>query len=323
MKLGLREWLALTFVVLVCLFAGLKDPRFFGPKSIDSILLWLPLITVVAMGEMLVIVTREIDISVGSMLGFTGIAVGLMFKANPHLSVPVAILAGLGVGLLLGFVNGALVTWGKISSLIVTIGTLAGFRGLSFLVSKGDEIDSSMVPDSLTSLSTKGIHVGHVTISVLLIIALVVAVITALFLRFARLGRDIYAMGNNPQAAYLRGISPNKITMFVFCVAGALGGLAGVMYAARFGFVNPGSAGQGFELTVIAAVAIGGVKLMGGSGSVFGVLMGCLLLSCINVALSVLGIDANWQLLAYGLVILAAILLDAMATKWHTRKAAA
>jgi rhamnose transport system permease protein len=322
-RLGLREWLALSFVVLVCLFAGVKDPRFFGPKSIDSILLWMPLITVVAMGEMLVIVTRGIDISVGSMLGFSGIAVGLMFKANPHLSVPVAILAGLGIGLLLGFVNGALVTWGKLSPLIVTIGTLAGFRGLSFLASKGDEIDSSMIPDRLTSLATQGIHVGHVTISVLLIIALVVALIAALFLRLTRLGRDIYAFGNNPQAAYLRGISPNKITLFVFSVAGALSGMAGVMYAARFGFVNPGSAGQGFELTVIAAVAIGGVKLTGGSGSVFGVLMGCLLLSCINVALSVLGIDANWQLLAYGLVILAAILLDAMATKLHAKRAVA
>jgi rhamnose transport system permease protein len=309
--------------VLVCLLAGLKDPRFFAPKSVDSILLWMPLITIVAMGEMLVIVTRGIDISVGSMLGFSGMAVCLMLKANSHLPVPVAILAGLGIGLVLGFVNGALVTWGKLSPLIVTIGTLAGFRGLCFLSSKGDEIDSSMIPDRLTSLTTQGLHVGHITVSILLIVALLVALITAVFLRLTRLGRDIYALGNNPQAAYLRGISPNRITMFVFCVAGALSGLAGVMYAARFGFVNPGSAGQGFELTVIAAVAIGGVKLTGGSGSVFGVLMGCLLLSCINVALSVLGIDANWQMLAYGLVILAAILLDSMVAKLHARRAAA
>lgn len=323
MRFGLREWLALSFVVLVCAFAGLKDRRFFDPKSIDSILLWMPLITVVAMGEMIVIITRGIDISVGSILGFSGMAVGLMFKNNHDLSIPLALAAGIGIGLVLGFVNAALIAWGKLSPLIVTIGTLAGFRGLCFLLTKGDEIDSSMIPDRLTSLATKGIHFGHVTLSVLLIIALVAALLTGLFARYTRLGRDIYAFGNNPPAAYLRGISPNAINIFVYCVAGALSGLAGVMYAARFGFVNPGSAGQGFELTVIAAVAIGGVKLMGGSGSVFGVLMGCLLLSCINVALSVLGIDANWQMLAYGLVILAAILVDAAATRIHARRAAA
>jgi rhamnose transport system permease protein len=302
--------MALVLVVLVCGFAGLKEPRFFQPKSIDSILLWLPLITVVAMGQLMVIVTRGIDISVGSILGFSGIAVGLIYRSNPHLPVPVAVLAGLVFGLLLGALNGALVTWAKLSPLIVTIGTLAAFRGLTFLVSKGDQIDSSMIPDSLTGLANHGLHVGQVTISALLLIALAVVLLTAAFLRLSQLGRNLFAYGSNPDAAHLRGVSANSVNFFVYAVCGALSGLAGVMYAARFGFVNPGSAGSGFELTVIAAVAIGGAKLTGGSGSVLGVFLGCLLLSCINVGLSVLGIDENWQLLAYGLVIVAAIVLD-------------
>src|SRR5256885_924543 len=147
-----RETLALILVILVCVIAFLKEPRFFDPKSIDSILLWLPLITVVAMGELMVIITRGIDISVGSILGFSGIAVGLLFKSNPHLAISAALVAGLAVGLILGMINASLITWGKLSPLIVTIGTLAAFRGLTFLASKGEQIDSSMIPDSLTSL---------------------------------------------------------------------------------------------------------------------------------------------------------------------------
>lgn len=321
-KLGAREWMALLFVVLLCAIASVREPRFFQAGSINSILLWLPLIVIVAMGEMMVIITRGIDISVGSILGFSAVGVGLMVKSNPHLPVWLALAAGLGIGLVLGCFNASLVTWGKLSPLIVTIGTLAAFRGLTFLTSKGNQIDPSMVPDSLTALARTGIHLGLVTISTLLIIALSIALVTALFLKFTRLGRNVFAYGGNPDAAYLRGISSNTVNFFVYAVCGALAGLAGAMYLSRFGFASPGSAGQSFELTVIAAVAIGGVKLTGGSGSVFGVLMGCLLLSCINVGLSVLGIDENWQMLSYGLVILIAIVLDATTTRIGERRRA-
>jgi rhamnose transport system permease protein len=313
-----REWTALIFVVLVALAVGLKEPRFFQPQSIESVLLWMPLITVAAMGQLLVVVTGGIDISIGSILAFSGIGVGLIYKANPNLPVFLALGLGLLLGLVLGFVNAALVTWGKLSPLIVTIGTMATFRGLTFLLSKGDQIDSSVLPDSLTGLAHTGPHIASVTISWLLIISLLFAAATAAFLKVTLLGRNVFAYGSNSQAAFLRGISGNAVTLTVYCVCGALSGLAGVMYAARFGFVNPGSAGQNFELTVIAAVAIGGTKLTGGSGSVAGVLLGCLLLSVINVALSVLGIDANWQMLSYGVVILVAILVDGFASRRRT-----
>jgi rhamnose transport system permease protein len=320
--MGAREWMALLFVVLLCIVAGFKEPRFFQAGSVNSILLWMPLIVVVAMGEMMVIITRGIDISVGSNVGFSAIGVGLLVKANPHMPVWLALLAGLGIGLVLGAFNASLVTWGKLSPLIVTIGTLAAFRGLTFLTSKGSQIDPSMVPDPLTSLARTGIHFGQVTVSALLLVALSIALLTAIFLKLTRLGRNIFAYGGNPDASYLRGISSNSVNFFVYSVCGALAGLAGAMYLSRFGFANPGSAGQSFELTVIAAVAIGGAKLTGGSGSVFGVLMGCLLLSCINVGLSVLGIDENWQMLSYGLVILIAIILDATTTRISERRRA-
>ena len=305
----------------MCVLTGLKEPRFFDPKSINSILLWMPLITVAAMGQLIVIVTRGIDISIGSIIGFTGISVGLIYRANPALPLPLGLLAGIVVGTLLGIVNAGLITWGKLSPIVVTIGTLSAFRGGAFLLSKGEQIDSSMIPDSLTSLSNTGLTIGPVTVSWLLLIALAVCGVTALFLRFTQLGRDIFAFGNNPTAAHLRGVPVSTITFLAYTLCGATAGLTGVMYAARFGFVNPGTAGQNFELNVIAAVAIGGVKITGGSGSVLGVLLGCLLLSCINVALTVLGVGADWQLVTYGATILIALTTDGLVRKLAERKA--
>ncbi len=310
-----RHLVAFAFVVVFCLAVGLKEPRFFQPQSIESVLLWMPLITVAAMGQLLVIATGGIDISIGSILGFCGIGVGLILKSSPELPLVVVFASGLALGLVLGAINASLITWAKVSPLIVTIGSLAAFRGLTFLLSEGEQIDASMVPDSLTSLANEGIKVAGVNFSWLLLVALSFAGIVALVLRYTVFGRNVFAFGSNPAAAHLRGISGNTVTFWVYAASGALAGVAGVMYAARFGFVNPVSAGQNFELTVIAAVAIGGAKLTGGTGTVLGALLGCLLLSCINVGLAVLGIDANWQMLAYGIVILVAILVDGISQR--------
>ncbi len=305
-----RSLVALAFLAIFVTGVAIAEPRFLNAQSIESILLWMPLIAVAAVGQMLVVLSGGIDISVGSILGFSGIAVGLVMKDNPEIAVPVVFLAGAAVGLALGFVNAAIVAWAKVPPLIVTIGTLAGFRGLTFLVSKGDQIDSSMVPESMTRLANTGVTLLGVTFNWLLVFAIVFALIAAFLLKKSLAGRNLFAFGSNPVAAHLKGISGNAVTLCVYSLCGMAAGIAGAMYAARFGFVNPGSAGQNFELTVIAAVAIGGTKLTGGVGSVLGVMLGCLLLSCINVGLAVLGIDANWQMLSYGVVILVAVVVD-------------
>lgn len=305
-----RSLVALVFVAIFVTGVAIAEPRFLNAQSIESILLWMPLIAVAAVGQMLVVLSGGIDISVGSILGFSGIAVGLVMKANPEIAVPVVFLAGAAVGLALGFVNAAIVAWAKVPPLIVTIGTLAGFRGLTFLVSKGDQIDSSMVPESMTRLANTGVTLLGVTFNWLLVFAIAFALIAAFLLKKSLAGRNLFAFGSNPVAAHFKGISGNAVTLWAYSLCGMAAGIAGAMYAARFGFVNPGTAGQNFELTVIAAVAIGGTKLTGGVGSVFGVMLGCLLLSCINVGLAVLGIDANWQMLAYGVVILVAVVVD-------------
>jgi rhamnose transport system permease protein len=310
-----RNVITIAFIAALYMSVGLSEPRFLSPSSFNSILLWMPIITVMALGQLLVIISGGIDISIGSVLGCSGIAVGLFLKDHPTLPVPVALLLGILAGLTLGAFNAAIISWGKIAPLLVTIGTLAGFRGLCFLISKGQQVDSNMIPDSLTALARNGVTIGEVTINWLLVLALALAAAFAFAIHHTIGAKNLLAFGSNPTAAHLRGISSNAITFGVYTLSGAVAGLAGVMYAGRFGFVNPSSAGQSIELTVIAAVAIGGAKLTGGFGNVTGTLLGCFLLSSINVALTVLGIDANWQLLAYGCVILVAVLVDGLSRR--------
>lgn len=306
-----REGGTLVLLLLVVIFAAIKEPRFLEAKSINSILLWMPLLAVVGMGQMLVIVTRGIDVSVGSIVGLAGISAGMLFRTNPDLNLFAGTLAGVGVGLILGAINGAAIAWTRVPPIIATLGTLSAYRGLVFIVSGGRQVDSNDIPQGLTRLSIYGpIRLGEVTIPWILVIALLISAATAWFVRRTRTGRDIFAVGSHPEAARLRGIPVTRTTFLVYSVTGALAGLAGVLYASRYGFVNPATAGQGMELSVIAAVVIGGTKVTGGSGTVLGVLLGCLLLGTINVALAVLGIAATWQLLVYGAVILIALLVE-------------
>jgi rhamnose transport system permease protein len=260
---------------------------------------------------MLVIVTRGIDVSVGSITGVAAMAVGMLFRAQPHLPLPIGVLVGLVCGFALGCLNGAFIAAWNVPPIIATLGTLSGFRGLIFIMSKGVQVDSNDIPDGVTKWAGDGpLHLGGVTVPWLLVAVAAIALLASWFVHRTRLGRDIYAYGSHPEAARLRGVPVKRTVFWVYAITGALCGLAGVCYISRFGFVNPGSAGAGLELSVIAAVVIGGTNVTGGVGTVLGVLLGCVMLAVINVALAVLGIDATWQQLVYGVVILFAVLVD-------------
>ena len=312
-----REVGTIVLLVAVAGAALTKDHHFLDAKNLNSILLWIPLLAVVGMGQMLVILTRGIDVSVGSTMGLAGIIVGMLFRDHPGMNLFLGTAIGMAIGAVLGSINGGLISWAKVPPIIATLGTLSAYRGLVFIVSKGDQIDSNNIPDALTNWTLHGpISFGGITISWLLVWALVASALTAYLLRWTRTGRNVYSIGSNPEAARLRGIPVQKVTFLVYAICGALAGLAGVLYASRYGFVNPATAGSGFELIVIAAVVIGGTNVFGGSGTVPGVLLGCLLLGTINVALAVLGIDETWQMLVYGSVILIALMLDSAVRRW-------
>jgi rhamnose transport system permease protein len=302
-----REAGIFVMIVLFCLAVGLYKPQFLTMNSLRIILLLVPLILIAAMGQMLVLVARHVDLSIGSMLGLSAMLTGMMFKFYPEVWWPLGFALAIGTGTLLGLFNGVLVTLFRLPAIIVTLGTLNLYRGLTYIVSDAKQIDRQFVPSALKGMSQTSPIFG---IPWIIFMSLGIAALTYVFVMHTRVGRQIVALGSNPVAAPLRGINVTKVTLLVFAISGALSGLAGIMYASRWGFVNPSNTGNGFEFQVIAAVVIGGVSINGGSGSVLGTVLGVLLLGCVAAALPLLGIPGTTQSAIYGAVILIALLID-------------
>jgi len=302
-----REMGILVVIILFCLAVGIVKPRFLALDNFRTMLMLVPLIMIVAMGQMLVIIARHVDLSVGSTLGFAAMMTALMFKTAPDIPWYLGFLVAIGIGAALGFINGLTVIVFRLPAIIVTLGTLYLYRGLTFIASGAKQIDRQFIPGPLKAMSANAPNFWFPWI---LIIALAVVLITYWFANHSRLGRQIYAIGSNPVAAPLRGIPVTAVTLTVFSISGALAGLAGIMYASRWGFVNPSNTGWGFEFQVIAAVVIGGVSINGGVGSVLGVVLGVLLLGCVSSALPLLGIPGTVQSAIYGLVIIVALVID-------------
>lgn len=303
-------------IAMVFLVAAIKEPRFVQAQAIQSILLWIPILSVMAIGQMFVIASRGIDVSIGSILGFCGISLGLVFKLNPAFPPALAIGLALGIGVMLGLINGILIAYANIPPIITTLGTLSVYRGATFWLSHGDQVDGNFIPRAITNWSLEGpCRIGDVSIPWLLIFAVFVALIGELIARWTPAGRNVFAIGSNPEAAHLRGVPVRRMTMLVYALCGALAGLAGILYMSRYGFVNPGTAGLGMELSVIAATVIGGCDVRGGRGTIAGVLLGGILLGTLNVALAVIGIAADWQLLVYGLTIVLSLCLNAFTAR--------
>lgn len=289
-------------------FTSVRAPHFATAGNLQRIMLDISLLLMVAAGQTMVVLTRNIDLSVGSVLGLSGIVIGFFLKDQPGTAVSMIMLMGAGLGLLLGAVNGLLVTWGRVPAVIATLGTLTVYRGLVFIQSGGQQVNPQDVPRQLLAVARS----GPLGVPLMVLIALGVTVAVWLYLRYTRTGRAIYAIGSNPDAARMRGVQADRIVMITFVVTGALSGLAGVLYAARFATVNPASAGVGFELQVIAATVIGGTSILGGRGGIVGTFLGALLLGTIANALAVSGVSGFWQRAIEGAIILAAVAADAV-----------
>ena len=311
-----REAGIFVMIVLFVLFVGAQKPQFLTFDSLRTILLLTPLIMIGAMGQMMVLVARHVDLSIGSILGFSAMVSGLMFRFAPDIPWWLCFPLSIGTGMLLGFVNGALITSFRLPAIIVTLGTLNLYRGLTFIISNAKQIDRQYVPSFLKSMSQPS---PTLPLPFIIFLAFGIAVATYWFLNHTRVGRQIYALGSNPVAAPLRGIDVTRVTILVFTLSGALSGLAGIMYASRWGFVNPSNTGNGFEFQVIAAVVIGGVSINGGVGSVLGTVLGVLLMGCVAAALPLLGIPGTTQSAIYGAVILVALLIDRAVRRQGTR----
>ncbi|GAA4368656.1 ABC transporter permease [Nocardioides caricicola] len=301
-----REISVAAVLVLVIVLTTLKNPNFlFSSDGWRDLLLTPSLLLLLAVGQTVVIITRNVDLSVGSTLGLTAYLTGKLFVEYPGIPVWAVFLAGLAAGAVLGLVNGALVAYGKVPALVITLGTLYIYRGIFLTWAGSDRINPGDMPSGFLDLGTKTI----LTIPVLTIIGFVVLAAVGYYLYTARGGRELYAIGSDPDAAVLYGLPVRTRVLSAFVLCGALAGLAGVVYAARYGTISSG-AGYGMELQAVGAAVIGGVAIFGGSGTVWGAAIGAFLLVTINRALPVVGISDFWQRAVVGALIIAAIVLD-------------
>lgn len=295
------------FIIILILGVTLRNPAFLTADNFDDILLNISILTIVALGQTIVILTRGIDLSVSSTIGLVAMMVSFVVKQNPDFSILLAVLLGMALGAVLGIFNGLIITYGKVPPIIATLGTLSVYRGMVFFYSQGTWVNSYELPSGFKLLS-KGTPLG---LPNMVLIAILVAVVVYYFLNYTRTGREIYAVGSNPDAAQFAGIRKDRIIFLVYLLSGIAAGLAAVLWASRFESAQTNTA-LGFELQTVAAAVVGGVSISGGVGTVPGVLLGALLLGVIQNALTIIRISPFWQLAAQGLLILIAVITD----KW-------
>lgn len=313
--LRLRELpVAVALVSLIVITATL-NPRFLTPQSTKDLLLNATIVLILAVGQAVVIITRNVDLSVGSILGLTGFLTGTLFATVPGIPIPVVFLAGMALGTLLGAINGLLVTLAGVPALVITLGTLYVYRGINNAWAGGREYFSGDRPVEFGNLSVDTI----LGFPIITLIALVVLAALAVFLGSTRSGRDFYAIGSDPTAATLFGIPVRRRVLTAFLLNGALAGLGGVLYASRFSSVGA-TTGTGLELDVVAAAVVGGVAIFGGSGTVIGAAIGAVLLTTITSSLTALRVDKFWQQAVVGVLILAAIIIDRLASNRAARR---
>lgn len=301
-----RELGILVALAIVVVAATIKNPAFlFSNDGWRDLLLTPSILMLVAVGQAIVIITRNVDLSVGSVIGLTAYLTGRLFIDMPWLPIPVVVLLAVLLGAVLGLINGALVAFARVPAMVITLGTLYAYRGINVLWAGSTRVNASDMPREFLAVGTGSI----LWIPILTIVALVVLAAAAWYMRNTRGGREYYAIGSDPAAAELYGLRVTRRVLTAFVLSGALAGLAGVFYAARYGSVSS-QAGAGWELDAVGAAVIGGVAITGGVGSVWGAAIGAVLLMTINRALPILGIPDFWQRAVVGVLIIGAIVLD-------------
>ncbi|MFD0037128.1 ABC transporter permease [Streptomyces anulatus] len=299
----MRELAILLVLLVMIVVTQLGNSAFLSEQGIKDLLLNATILVLVATGQSLVVITRNVDLSVGSTLGISAFAAGTYLQGGGHpvVAVVLAVLLGVGFGLL----NGLLVSLGQVPALVVTLGTLYIIRGVDSIWVGSRQITAADLPGGFVDFGSGGIS----AVPWLAMLALVLLVSTAYYLKHFGSGRELYALGSAPEAARLAGIPVRRRILLAYTFCGALAGLAGALYLARFGNVDSGT-GTGYELTVVSAVVVGGVVFTGGSGTVYGAALGALLLTSVNSVLPALGVSSVWVLAINGFLLILAIAAD-------------
>jgi rhamnose transport system permease protein len=298
---------------LAILFFATQIDNYLNARFFNRISTSVAIIAVIAVGQTLVVLTRNIDLSVGSVAGFTAYFVGQRLSENNDMAPIAAVLMAIGLGAAMGAFNGVLVAYGRVPAIIVTLGTLAIYRTLLVEYSDAQTVLTSDLPEWLLQLPRANIiSFGDLDLRLMVGVMLAVVVLFQLVLTFLPYGRRLYAIGSNPDAARIAGFPSQRIVFIAFVLCGALAGLAGFMFLARFGNITV-VAGLGLELASVAAVVVGGVNIFGGSGTVIGALLGAILIDLLeNSLIRWLEISEFWRDALLGLLILLAVATDAV-----------
>ncbi|NLU98464.1 branched-chain amino acid ABC transporter permease [Marinomonas sp. UCMA 3892] len=305
----------LSIIVLAMFFGvGVISPDFISLSNSVSIFNDTSILIMLALGQMLVILTRCIDLSVAANVAFTGMFVAMVNQYFPELSMALLIFLSLFIGALLGAINGLFVWLLKVPSIVITLGTMSIYRGATFLLSDGAWVNSHQMSESFIGLPRYEI----LSIPVLGWMAVAAIILFFWAMKFSVWGRNFYAAGGNPMAAFYSGVNVGKVQFYAFLVSGTLSGLCGYLWVSRFAVAYVDVA-NGFELQVIAACVIGGVSIVGGLGTVVGCVIGALFIGVVNNALPIIGVSPFWQMAISGLVIIIAVIANATSGKDKAR----
>lgn len=306
------------FVALLAtvLFFSTQIDNYLSPRMFTRITTSAAVILPIAVGQAIVVMTRNIDLSIGSTVGVVAYLTGEFLGGHPDLHPLAVALLAMGIGGIMGAINGVLVAWGRVPSIIVTLGTLALYR--SFLVQYSDAktITTASLPQWLVDLpQANAFSLFGLDVRVTVVLALLSAIAMGIALTRLRAARRIYAVGSNPDAAVMAGINAGMVVFVAFVISGAFAGLSGLIFLAKFGNITV-VAGMGFELKSVAAVVVGGVSILGGSGSMIGVVIGCVLVDTIDNSLTRWELVSEfWRDALLGMLIMAAVTVDTVMSR--------
>ncbi len=299
-----------VLVVTVLVFSVVVDD-YLSARFVSRLLIAISITAILAAGESVVIITRNIDLSIGSIVGVSAYLTSEFLADHTGLPAVLAVTIAVAIGVVLGLVNGVLVAVANVPSIIVTLGTLSIFRSLLVGHAGGKTIATGDLPQWLIDMPRSTVlTIGDYEVRTMFVLALVIIVVLHLALQYTRAGRHVYAVGSNPEAARQAGLHDRRVRLVAFVVSGGFAGFAGFLYVARFGTINV-TAGSGLELAAIAAAVVGGVSTLGGSGTILGAFLGAVLIAVLDQSLvRVEQISEFWRDAFLGALIVLAVLLD-------------
>ncbi|MYM24129.1 L-arabinose ABC transporter permease AraH [Duganella sp. FT135W] len=309
-----RQWLSeysmpLAYVFLFAILSATVE-NFFSLTNVIGLMLSVAQIGMVACTMMLCLASRDFDLSVGSTIAFAGVLGAIVLEHSG--SVTLAVAAGLGAGALIGALNGVLIAYLRVNALIATLATMLMVRGLAFIVSKGQAVGIN--DDSFIDFGDSRIF----GLPLPVLVAGTCFIVFGILLNQTVFGRNTLAIGGNPEAARLAGVRVERLRVWIFLLQGLVTAMAGLILASRITSGQPNAA-QGFELDVISACVLGGVSLQGGKARIFGVLIGVLIMGTVENVMNLLDVDAFYQYLMRGVILLLAVLLDQLKTRGERR----